>query len=266
VSDGTRPVLNEGNSVTQRILRAGAHAKCEDGVFGVGVHAARSVSFELLDNVVIKESVVQKDARILGPWRINQEVLDKTLYVTRNFGLRRTLLPEELEDAKLLNDLLDDPNCYNEVGSEEIKLMFGAPVFNNPKPRGLIEYLCRTTGEKKGDIVLDFFAGIGTTGHAVMGQNLANGENRRFILVQLPEPLDPEDKDQKVAAEYCDKIGKPRNIAELTKERLRRAGKKIKEENPMFSGDLGFRGVQAGQHQYQGMGTESRRFGRYFGI
>ena len=60
-------------------------------------------------------------------------------------------------------------------------------------------------------------------------------------MVQLPEPLNPDDKDQKSAANYCDKLGKPRTIAELTKERLRRAGKKIKEENPLFTGDLGFR-------------------------
>jgi adenine-specific DNA-methyltransferase len=60
-------------------------------------------------------------------------------------------------------------------------------------------------------------------------------------LVQLPEPLDSADKDQKVAADFCDKLGKPRNIAELTKERLRRAAKKIKDENPLFGGDLGFR-------------------------
>ena len=60
-------------------------------------------------------------------------------------------------------------------------------------------------------------------------------------MVQLPEPLDPDNKEQKTAADYCDKLGKPRTIAELTKERLRRAGKKIREENPLFAGDLGFR-------------------------
>ena len=64
---------------------------------------------------------------------------------------------------------------------------------------------------------------------------------RRYILVQLPEPLQPDNKDQKTAADYCDKLKKPRTIAELTKERLRRVGKKIKEENPLFAGDLGFR-------------------------
>jgi adenine-specific DNA-methyltransferase len=63
-----------------------------------------------------------------------------------------------------------------------------------------------------------------------MSQNAADGGNRRHILVQLPEPLDPENKDQKTAADFCDKLGKPRNIAELTKERLRRAGRKIADE------------------------------------
>jgi adenine-specific DNA-methyltransferase len=74
-----------------------------------------------------------------------------------------------------------------------------------------------------------------------MAQNAADGGSRRYILVQLPEPLDPENKDQKTAADYCDKLGKPRNIAELTKERLRRAAKTIEDESPMFAGDLGFR-------------------------
>jgi adenine-specific DNA-methyltransferase len=88
---------------------------------------------------------------------------------------------------------------------------------------------------------MDFFAGAGTTGHAVMSRNTVDGGVRRYIMVQLPEPLDPDNKDQKVAAEFCDNLGKPRNIAELTKERLRRAAKKLKDENPMFAGDLGFR-------------------------
>ena len=88
---------------------------------------------------------------------------------------------------------------------------------------------------------MDFYAGSGTTGHATFAQNAADAGNRKFILVQLPEPLDSENKEQKTAAEFCDKLGKPRTISELTKERLRRAGKKIKAENPLFAGDLGFR-------------------------
>jgi adenine-specific DNA-methyltransferase len=112
--------------------------------------------------------------------------------------------------------------------------------FDFPKDETILQEIVEML-TTTGDTVLDFFAGSGTTAHAIMAQNAADGGNRRFILVQLPEPLDPENKDQKVAADFCDKLGKPRTIAELTKERLRRAAKKIKDENPLFSGDLGFR-------------------------
>jgi adenine-specific DNA-methyltransferase len=91
------------------------------------------------------------------------------------------------------------------------------------------------------DLILDFFGGSGTTGHAVFAQNVKSNISSRFIVVQLPQPLDPTSKDQKGESDYCDKIKKPRTIAELTKERLRRAGKQIREENPLFAGDLGFR-------------------------
>ena len=130
---------------------------------------------------------------------------------------------------------------YAQTAANQFNALFdGKRVFDNPKPvddlKKLVGYLTSPD-----DLVMDFFAGSGTTGHGVFAQNAADDGRRRFILVQLPEPLDPDDKDQKVAAEFCDQIGKPRTIAELTKERLRRAGKKIREENPMFAGDLGFR-------------------------
>jgi len=79
-----------------------------------------------------------------------------------------------------------------------------------------------------------------------MEHNIAAQNPARYILVQLPEPLDSTENAQKVAVQFCDSIAKSRNIAELTKERLRRAGAKIKEENPMFSGDTGFRVFKLG--------------------
>jgi len=74
-----------------------------------------------------------------------------------------------------------------------------------------------------------------------MKQNAADSGSRRYILVQLPELLDPQDTGQKAAADFCDQLGKPPTIAELTKERLRRAAAKVKADNPLFSGDTGFR-------------------------
>ena len=241
VSDETRPVFNEGNSESLRVLRAGSAAKCPDGVYPAGTRAARTLSFEFLDDLEVEKGKVLRNVRVKGPWRINQDVLDRTLFVTRNVGLRRTMLASELNKAKLLNDLLDNNNCYNERGSEELQELLAQGVFQNPKPRALIEYLADAASLSNDDILMDFFAGSGTSGHAVMAKNATDDGNRRYILVQLPEPLDPDEKDQKVAADYCDKLSKPRNIAELTKERLRRAANRIKDENPNFEGDLGFR-------------------------
>jgi adenine-specific DNA-methyltransferase len=137
---------------------------------------------------------------------------------------------------------MDEVGSNDEAKKDANDLMGQADVFDTPKPVRLIDRMIDIATKKSVDsIVLDFFAGSGTTGHAAMAHNSAQADNLRYILVQLPEPLDPSVKEQKVASAFCDQLGKPRNIAELTKERLRRAGKKIREENPMFAGDLGFR-------------------------
>lgn len=125
-------------------------------------------------------------------------------------------------------------------GTRDLSKLVEEKIFDNPKPVQLIQRVLEHA-TKKDSIVLDFFAGSGTTGHAVMAQNAVDSGSRRYILVQLPELLDPENKDQKTAAEFCDKLGKPRTIAEITKERLRRAGDKLKAENPDWQGDTGFR-------------------------
>lgn len=120
-------------------------------------------------------------------------------------------------------------------GSETLKKLLGKDVFDKPKPHNLVRHLAYFAMECD-DIALDFYAGSGTTGHAIWELNAADGGTRRYILVQLPEPI-----EQEVSADFCDQLGKPRNIAEITKERLRRAGQKLREENPLFPGDLGFR-------------------------
>jgi adenine-specific DNA-methyltransferase len=112
---------------------------------------------------------------------------------------------------------------------------------NGKKPIRLIKQLIKWANVKQSDIILDFFAGSGTTAHSVMQLNAEQKINTRFVLVQLQEPLDPSVNDQKLTSDFCDAIGKPRSISEVTKERLRRVGNKIREENPLLAGDLGFR-------------------------
>ena len=130
---------------------------------------------------------------------------------------------------------------HNDEAQKETAALVGRKVFSTPKPVRLLQRMLTIGAPEPDALVVDFFAGSGTTGHAVTAQNAADGGKRKYILVQLPEPLDPENNEQKTAAEFCVALGKPRTIAELTKERLRRAGKKIREENPLFAGDLGFR-------------------------
>jgi adenine-specific DNA-methyltransferase len=110
--------------------------------------------------------------------------------------------------------------------------LMGAVVFDNPKPVTMISDFV-SWFSMDDEIVLDFFAGSGTTAHAVMAQNAKDGGNRKFILVQLPEEVDPESDAAKAGFD---------NIADITKERVRRAGKKIIEES---DGKLKLKGEEA---------------------
>lgn len=126
------------------------------------------------------------------------------------------------------------------AASKRLRALMEEDCFDFPKDELVLEEIVAMLTSTN-DLILDFFAGSGTCGHSVMLQNTLDHNNRRFILVQLPEILDSTNKNQKVAVEYCNYIGKPQNIAELTKERIRRSAAKIKQENPEYNGDLGFK-------------------------
>lgn len=153
---------------------------------------------------------------------------------------RRKAFLSELESDYTGFSTLVGADVYTKHGTEDIDNLFGARVFSFPKPVKLLVSLIEqaTSGD---DIVLDFFAGSGSTAHAVVSQNSLDGGNRRFILVQLPEPLDSANPEQKTAADYCESIGKKKTIAELTKERVRRVLSKLNDSSASGIGDLGFK-------------------------
>lgn len=113
----------------------------------------------------------------------------------------------------------------------------GVPFNAGKKPVKLLRQLINYFPDKDMTI-LDFFAGSASTAHAAIAQNAEDGGSRKFILAQLPEPIDPKDK---VVAKICDDIGCERLISEVGKERIRRSAANIKEENPDYDGDLGFK-------------------------
>ncbi len=185
-----------------------------------------------------------------------QKVLPKRQWKWREERVREALINGELEFVKsndgwgvstkqYLKDnkgqyygvkpftLIDD--IFTQVGTKEIADSFGSvSFFPFPKPTPLLIHLMNIAGTKDNDIVFDFFSGSATTAHAVMQLNAEDGGKRRYIMVQLPEPCD--EKSEAFKAGY-------KTIAEIGKERIRRAGKKIREENPITTTDLdiGFR-------------------------
>jgi len=137
-------------------------------------------------------------------------------------------LEDRLADGIRPRDFIDD--ITNDQGTNDLKALGLNDQFDFPKPVGLIERLIGWLHDKDA-IVLDFFAGSGSTGQAVLELNLADGGHRKFILVQLPEPTDRKDY---------------KTIAEITKERVRRVIKKLEAEQAgklqlEAKGDLGFR-------------------------
>ena len=132
---------------------------------------------------------------------------------------------------------LPDVVGMTQDGTKEITTLFEGKIFGFPKPVELVKHFVRIstiTSKNQENIVLDFFSGSATTAHAVMQLNAEDGGNRRFIMVQVPEPTD--EKSEAYKAGY-------KNICEIGKERIRRAGAKIKEEYPLGTMDLdvGFR-------------------------
>uniref|UniRef100_UPI0021D4E82E site-specific DNA-methyltransferase n=2 Tax=Xenorhabdus TaxID=626 RepID=UPI0021D4E82E len=102
-------------------------------------------------------------------------------------------------------------------GSKEVEALLGSSVFDYPKPTGLIEHLMKVMDSE--DIILDFFAGSGSTGHAVLKQNKKDGGRRKFILVQLPEPV----SKNAGATAYCIRESMPELISRIALQRIRKA-------------------------------------------
>ena len=187
---------------------------------------------------------------ITEEWRFKKETYD-SLYNDNRIVFPRggdgkprykLFLSEKKTEGALANTWLDY-TASNQEATREIKSLFGDIVFDTPKPTGLLKF-CVELGGNKNAIFLDFFAGSSSTAHAVLLKNSEDGGNRKFIMVQLSEIIAEDSEAYK--AGY-------KTICEIGKERIRRAGKKIKEESPLTTQDLdiGFRVFKCDESNYK---------------
>ena len=159
---------------------------------------------------------------------INKEIFGKE---NRNGGYM--IVQKYRKSTKMQRSVWDEKEFVNERGTEAIKDLLDKAYFNYPKSVYTIKRVLEL-GSSKNSLILDFFSGSATTAHAVMQLNAEDGGKRKFIMVQLQEEC--AENSEAYKAGY-------KNICEIGKERIRRAGKKIKEENPLTTQDLdiGFR-------------------------
>lgn len=158
------------------------------------------------------------------------------------------------------------------AASKRLKDLLGKKVFDNPKDEEIIARILSWVGTEKDSIIMDFFSGSGTTAHATFLQNMIDGGNRRFILVQIQEDLDDSLKRVtkksaqaviKNAINLCDQIHCDHSICTIAEERIRRAGEKIKSEietenaqltldgTPKKMPDIGFRVLRVDDSNYE---------------
>lgn len=149
-------------------------------------------------------------------------------------GEQRTRKYKTIWSDKILN---------NQIGTQEVKAILGGDYMSFPKSTEYIKTIIQT-GTSSSSLILDFFSGSATTAHAVMQLNAEDGGNRQYIMVQLPEET-PEDSEARKAGYNT--------IPDIAKERIRRAGKKIKEESPLTTADLdtGFRVFRLEEGNYE---------------
>lgn len=212
-----------------------------NGIYKAGIYGTDKFPNELRNDLIVENGRNKNEAIFYNRFIWVQETLDENLRSGLRVDLSKQLVlsykrtnynrecPPNLIDSSVLVDTTE------QAGVELDNLFDENHVFDYPKPTSLLKYILKFKNHNNDNaIILDFFSGSATTAHAVMQLNAEDGGKRKFIMVQLPEPCD--EKSEAYKAGY-------KNICEIGKERIRRAGKKIKEEGGLTAQnlDIGFR-------------------------
>ena len=237
VEGGDMPLLNEGNAV--RTIRFPRNS-ISFNIVG-NFPTAEYDRVTLTQEIEVVNGQSNTDVILTGPFKwtqetVNNEISNGTTFIIKSnkFAVRYIRVGERI---KRPSDVISKVECgvgTNEDASKDIEMLFGKNIMSYPKPISLIQYLIPFAEISSDSLILDFFSGSATTAHAVMQLNAEDGGKRKYIMVQFPEAT-PEGSEARKAGYNT--------ICEIGKERIRRAGKKIKETTGNESKDLdtGFR-------------------------
>lgn len=255
--EGTYPCIKTTNARGVRTIRKGTPSKYKESNYTIASGTrVSSGNMELiyLDDLVVRDGTLEKDVKIDSNWIYSQEKLDEyseqgLVYITQDNYIRRIVNDRRV---KMLKDLLSRVGSdgeslpifeynenlnnggwgTNEDANDELHHLLGEQyIFDFSKPTRLLAKLFQSI-EGKNCTILDFFSGSAASADAVMQLNAADGGKRKYIMVQIAEQTQEGSPAQK--AGY-------KNICEIGKERIRRAAKKIHEDNPDATFDDGFR-------------------------
>jgi adenine-specific DNA-methyltransferase len=228
----SQPIIKRTNRISELTIPANIiNTKLEDGEYKKGIYGDAINPVELIDDIKVENGLIVNSFRLKAPFIWSQSMFDDQLnrgakYVinTKNLQIRVFRIYEE-GSFKGFGSFINGVEIKgtNEDAYEELEKIFGfKKLFDYSKPTNYIKELINgALHYDKNSIILDFFSGSSTTAHAVMQLNAEDGGNRKFIMVQLPEETD--EKSEAYKAGY-------KNICEIGKERIRRAGEKIEEE------------------------------------
>jgi hypothetical protein len=238
IAGDTKPLFNSSNNETIKILPKGIRANFDKGIIHKGKIQIRTMTIEYLDDVFVQNGRTLNEFRLKGRFRDTQDNLNEyarknLIFITSNYALRRNVSEEEKLKQKMITDLLLDWGQNQDAFDELYKIFNGKLPFDNPKPTLLIKNLVKVSTIDD-SLILDFFAGSGTTGHAVWDLNKEDGGNRKFILVQLDEPVDESTETGRNALSLGLKT-----VADVCIERLRRVSEKYRKEDNNH--DFGFK-------------------------
>lgn len=230
----SNPLLNQSNPVGVLAFPVGTVAGFKDTDLAPGTYGTDSYDVELLDAVRVRNGVFESSFRLRARFRWTQNYFDQQIKdgVQIRIATQRLVPNYERESygRETVPNLIDarvDVGTNESARSELLNLLGDEAAFTYPKPVSLVKYLLNTRTSED-DLILDFFAGSGTTAQAMMELNFRDAARRRFILVQLPEPVEHE---------------RFVSIAEATRERVRGAAEQFRLEHADARSnlDLGFR-------------------------